>query len=121
MSMRLWLIKKNGILVIDNDRNDTHQHRGYPVKLTYKYPGIKLDSQLSLLTGLEEVKKKLDIYLSRNNWINKFTMTPKSLINLSTYYQRSRMVYGMSCFLDMRKIIDSVERGNLRTLNQFWG
>jgi len=26
--------KKSGILVIDNDRNDTQQHRGYPVKLT---------------------------------------------------------------------------------------
>jgi len=27
--------KKSGILVIDIDRNDTHQHRGYPVKFTY--------------------------------------------------------------------------------------
>jgi len=115
------IIKKNGILVIDNDRNDTHQHRGYPVKLTYKYPGIKLDSQLSSLTGLEEVKKKLNIYLSRNKWINKSTLTPKSLINLSTYYQRSRMVYGMSCFLDMSKIIDSVERGNLRYIKSILG
>jgi len=65
--------KKSGILVIDNDRNDTHQHRGYPDKLTYKYLGIKIDIQLSPKTGLEEGKKKLDIYLSRNNWINKST------------------------------------------------
>jgi len=113
--------KKSGILVIDNDRNDTHQNRGYPVKLTYKYLGIKLDSQLSPLTGLEEVKKKLDIYLSRNNWINKSTLAPKNLINLSTYYQRSRMVYGMSCFLYMCKIIDTVERGNLRYTKSILG
>jgi len=61
-----------------------YQHRGYQVKLTYKYLGIKIDSLLSSLTGLKEVKKKLDIYLSRNNWINKSTLTPKNLINLST-------------------------------------
>jgi len=83
--------------------------------------GIKLDSQLSPLTELEEVKKKLDIYYSRNKWIKKSTLTPKSLINLSTYYQRSRVVYGMSCFLDMSKIIDSVERGNLRYTKSILG
>jgi len=54
-------IKKSGILVIDNDSNDTHQHRGYPLKFT------------------------------------------------------------MSCFLDMSKIIDSVERGNLRYTKSILG
>ena len=113
--------KKSGILVIDNDRNDMHHHRGYPVKMTYKYLGIKLNNQLSPLSGLEETKKKLAVYLMRNNWINKFTLTPKSLINLSMYYQRSRVIYGMSCFLDMKNIIESVERGNLQYTKSILG
>ena len=57
----------------------------------------------------------------RNNWINRFTLTPKSLINLSMYYQRSRVIYGMSCFLDMKNIIDSVERGNLKYTKSILG
>jgi hypothetical protein len=113
--------KKSGILVVDNDKNNMHQYKGYPVKVTYKYLGIKLNSQLSPLTGLEDTKKKLDVYLMKNNWINRHTLTPKSLINLSTYYQRSRVIYGMSCFLDMKGIIESVERGNLKYTKSILG
>ncbi len=36
------------------------------------------------------------------------------MINLSMYYQMSRVIYGMSCFLDMKGIIDAIERGNLQ-------
>lgn len=28
--------KKSRIFVIDNDRNNMHQHKGYPVKVTFK-------------------------------------------------------------------------------------
>ena len=113
--------KKSGILVIDNDRNDMHQYKGYPVKVTYKYLGMKLNSQLSPVTSLEETKKKLEVYLTRSNWIYKFNLTPKSLINLSMYYQRSRVIYGMSCFLDMKGIIESVKEAILVILSQYWG
>ena len=57
----------------------------------------------------------------RSKWINKLTLTPKSLINLSMYYQRSRVIYGMSCFLDMKGIIESVERGNLKYIKSILG
>ena len=97
------------------------KYKGYPVKVTYKYLGMKLNSQLSPLTGLEETKKKLEVYLMRSNWINRSTLTPKSLINLSMYYQRSRVIYGMSCFLDVKGIIDAVERGNLQYTKSILG
>ena len=113
--------KKSGILIVDNDRNNMSKYKGYPIKVTYKYLGMKLNSQLSPLTGLEETKKKLEVYLMRSNWINKFTLTPKSLLNLSMYYQRSRVIYGMSCFLDMKGIIDRVERGNLQYTKSILG
>lgn len=113
--------KKSGILIVDNDRNNMHQYKGYPIRVTYKYLGMKLNNQLNPLSGLEETKKKLDVFLMRNNWINRFTLTPKSLINLSMYYQRSRVIYGMSCFLDMKNIIDSVERGNLKYTKSILG
>ena len=59
--------------------------------------------------------------MKRKNWINRFIHTPKSLINLSMYYQRSRVIYDMSCFLDMKKINDSVERGNLKYTKSILG
>lgn len=113
--------KKSAILVIDNDRNNMHSHRGYPVRMTYKYLGIKLNNLMSPVTGLGEINKKLEVYLTRNNWINKANLTPKSLIALSTYYQRSRVIYGMSCFLDMKSVIESVERGNLKYTKSILG
>ena len=113
--------KKSGILIIDNDRNNMHRYKGYPIKVTYKYLGMKLNGQLSPMTGLEETKKKLEVYLMRSNWINKSTLTPKSLINLSMYYQRSRVIYGMSCFLDLKGVIEAVERGNLQYTKSILG
>jgi len=98
-----------------------NQYKGYPIKVNYKYLEMKLNSQLTPLSGLEETNKKLDVYLMRNNWINRFTLTHKSLINLSMYYQRSRVIYGMSCFLDMKRIIYSVETGNLKYTKSILG
>ena len=49
--------KNSGILVIHNDSNDMHQYKGFPIKVTYKYLGMKLNSQLSPVTSLEETKK----------------------------------------------------------------
>jgi hypothetical protein len=105
---------KSGILIIDKDRHNMHKHRDYPIKVTYKYLGIKLDRNLNPRGGLEELNKKLEVYLMRNNWINKNTFSPKSLIALASYYQHSRMIYGMSCFMDKSDIIDLVERGNMK-------
>ena len=48
--------KKSGILVVD-DRNNMHQYKGYPIRVTYKYLGMKLNSQLYPLLDLEETKK----------------------------------------------------------------
>jgi hypothetical protein len=103
--------KKSGILIIDNDRHDMHEFRGYPIKVTYKYLGLTLNNALSPRTGLEAMKKKLDVYISRSGWINKKFFTPKTLLSLAGYYQHSRIVYGMSCFLDMKDIIESVQKG----------
>jgi hypothetical protein len=106
--------KKSGILIIDQDAGGRFEIRGYPIKLTYKYLGIKLNNSLSPKTGLFELNKRLDVYMGRNKWIIKKYFTPKSLVTLSMYYQYSRIGYGMSCFLDDHDIIDSVERYSIK-------
>jgi hypothetical protein len=37
------------------------------------------------------------------------------------YFQRSRVIYGMACFLDMKNIIESVERANLKYTKSILG
>jgi hypothetical protein len=106
--------KKSGILTIDKDRHDKHKYREYPMKVTYKYLGIKLNRQMCPRAGLDEMNKKLEVYLSRSNWINKKCFSPKSLITLAGYYQHSRLIYGMSCFLDRKDIVESVEKSNIK-------
>ena len=83
------------------------------IKVTYKYIDMKLNSNLRLLSGLEETKKIRSVF-DENNWINRFNLTLKSLINLSINYQSSIVIYGLSFFIDMKNIIESVERGNLK-------
>jgi len=50
-------MKNIGILLVDCDLNKVYQHRGYPVKVTYKYLGIKINNEFSSLTGLDHTKK----------------------------------------------------------------
>lgn len=52
----------------------------------------KNSTEPSVRSGRE---KKLDAYLM-SNWFNRFTLMPKTLINLSMYYQMFRVIYGMS-------------------------
>jgi hypothetical protein len=38
---------------------------------------------------------------------------PKSQISIHNYFQKSRIVYGMNCYLDMKSIADKVENSSL--------
>ena len=128
-ALELWSIengievnkKKSGILIIDNDRNDMHKHRGYPIKKNYKYLGITINNNISPREGLEQLNKKLEVYLARSTWINRKFFTPKSLMSLAGYYQHSRLVYGMSCFLDDKKLIEYVESGCMKYVKAILG
>ena len=113
--------KKSGILIIDRDKNDMKDYKGYPVKVTYKYLGIKLDYNLSPRFGLAETNKRLETYMKRNKWISKKYFTPKGLMTLASYYQHSRIGYGMSCFLDKEDMVDIVERSIMKYTKSILG
>ena len=55
------------------------------------------------------MNKKLEVYMTRNNWLIKMDFTPKSLVTISLYYQYSRIGYRMASFLDMPHIMSKVE------------
>ena len=97
------------------------EYQSYPIRVTYKYLGVRLDSRLSPRNGLNEINAKLDTYMKRNAWINKKYFTPKGLMTLSSYYQHSRLGYGMSCFLDMEDMMDFVERSIMKYTKSIQG
>lgn len=113
--------KKSGILVVDQDKGGKSEINKYPVKITYKYLGIKVKNSLCPMTGLMDTNNKLDVYLKRNSWLMKQHFTPKSLVTLSMYYQYSRIGYGMSCYLDRQDIIEKVEGYSMKYTKSILG
>lgn len=53
-------------MIIDNDKGCRENIRAYPIKLSYKYLGLTLDTQLSLIASLDTVKNKNEAYFRRN-------------------------------------------------------
>ncbi len=59
--------KKSGILVIHNHSMHDEDINCYPIKNNYKYKGIKLDANLSHVTDVYTVNKRLSNFLKESN------------------------------------------------------
>ena len=84
--------KKSGILVLKRQKNNIDNINDYPIKGNYKYLGAEINNEISPMTHLYIVNKKLSDYLKRNNWLLKTYFSPKSLLLLANYYQISRLI-----------------------------
>ena len=49
-------------------------------------------------------------------WLMEEYFSPKSLIQLASYYQVSRMSYGMCTYIDNGKVMDSLEKMTMKYL-----
>jgi hypothetical protein len=72
-------------------------------------------------SNLNEINSKLSVYMKRNSWLIKSQFTANSLVVLSEYYQRSRLVYGMSCYMDQGEILDKVEKHAIQYVKSVLG
>ena len=106
--------KKSGILIIKGLNNKIDNINEYPIKNTYKYLGITINNNLDPMAHIYSINRKLSDYLKRNNWLIKKYFSPKTLIQISNYYQISRITYGMCIYLDNKKIMDSIEKARLK-------
>ena len=113
--------KKSGILVLKRQKNNIDNINDYPIKANYKYLGIEINNEISPMTHLYNVNRKLSDYLKRNNWLLKTYFSPKSLLLLANYYQISRLTYGMCIFLDDKRIMESVETARLKYFRSILG
>ena len=105
--------KKSGIMVIHKDTKRWTMFRGYPIVNKYKFLGVTMNQNLNPMESLKNNNARLSVYLKRSTWLMKKYFTPKSLITIHNYFQKSRMVYGMNCYLDMKTIVDKVDVSGL--------
>ena len=101
--------KKSGILILQNQRGNVEQIRGYPVKNRYKFLVVRLENNLSPMIYLTKAKERLDVFNKRNEWLLKEYFSPKSLEELCKYFQCSRLRYEMCTYLEDPRVIEKVE------------
>ena len=58
--------------------------------------------------GLKETSKKIEIYIRRNKWLLKRYFIIKTLIQLCKYFQKSRMNYDATVFLQLNTIVNYI-------------
>ena len=64
-----------------------------------------MDNQIG---GLKETIKKIEIYIRRNKWLLKRYFIIKTLIQLCKYFQKSRMTYDATVFLQLNTIVNYI-------------
>ncbi len=102
--------KKSGIIIVNDDGADPNTIEGHTLVSEYKYLGILLDTKLSPKTHIHSLNRKLKVYLKRIKILDKRFFTPYSLIKIIDYFVKSRLSYGLSCFLDNESAIRSIEK-----------
>ena len=113
--------KKSGILIINDDGVDSRTIRGFPVVSEYNYLGVLIDSKIKPGRHVAKVRAKLKVYLSKNRILQQKYFTPFSLLRLMEYFVKSRLTYGMACFLDMKLQIQKLNLLLMEHLKSLFG
>ena len=108
--------KKSGILILNDDGTEPSVIMGYPVVSEYKYLGILLDSKLSPKYHISALNKKLKEYLQRDKFLQKEYFTPCSLVQIVDYFVRSRLSYGLCCYLDNKAAMKMIDKTLMKHL-----
>jgi hypothetical protein len=112
--------KKSGIIIINGDSTDPDSIEGHTVVGEYKYLGILVDTKLSPRTHICSLNRKLKVYLQRDKMLHKKFFTPYSLMTICDYFIKSRLSYGLSCFLDNESAMRSIEKSLLKHLKSIF-
>jgi hypothetical protein len=110
-------LNKTIIANINNDgdnMNNTLIYKGIPIVIKYKYLGVTLDNNLMPVTHLIEINQKMKKYIKKNDFLIKDYFSIKSLKILHQHFQESRLLYGMSIFMDIPVIIKIINKLKMR-------
>ena len=113
--------KKSGILIINDDGVDSNLIKDIPVVTEYNYLGVLIDNKLKPGFHVTKIKKKIKIYLSKNKMLQQKYFTPFSLIRIIEYFVKSRLSYGISCFLEVKTQINRIDLILLQHIKSLFG
>ena len=79
------------------------------MKNWYKYLGIRMNKELNPMVHLEETRKRLNVYINRNEYLINEYFSPKTRVQLCEYFQESRLAYSIFRFLDDKLVKEKLE------------
>jgi len=94
---------------------------GYPVVLEYKYLGVLINTKLSPKYHICHIRDKVSQCLKKNFMLQKKYFTPLSLIRVVDYFVKSRISYGLCCFLNNAAMMDKLDDLLMRYLRGIFG
>jgi len=112
---------KSGIMILNSDKKDSDEIYGFPVVDNYKYLGVVIDSTICAKSHIAERRKKLDSYFRKNFMLHKKYMTPFSFIRIIDFFVKSRLSYGLCCFLDSPGTMNMIDTTLSRHLKSIFG
>ena len=88
------------MLIIGNENDECIND--CPVIKEYKYLWILIDNKLNIRKHIGNIDKKLNEYFRRNNILNKWYFSVKSIMQIFGYFHKSRLLYGLPAFIDQQ-------------------
>ena len=107
-----------GIFIINEDKKKKNwgdKILGFPKVNSYKYLGIKLNAKTDVKPHITAINTKLNEYLKRNQTLQRVYFTPMTLVRICDYFVKSRLSYGLCCFLDCTSSVKLVENSLAKT------
>ena len=113
--------KKSGILILNSDNIDADYIHGFPVVDHYRYLGVIINSKMSAKGHIMAQNRKVNAYFDKNFMLLKKYFTPFSLVRIVNIFVKSRLSYGLCCFLDSPACMKALDNSLLRHLKSIFG
>ena len=107
--------KKSGILILnDNGLNTLKSVSGIPVVDEYKYLGVLLDNNINPARHITLTSERVSAYFKRYGWLRKKYFSPSSLMTIIELFIKSRLTYGMCCFMGVERNLTRLDQSIMR-------
>jgi hypothetical protein len=113
--------KKSGIMYLFTNRKTPETKYGYPIVKHYRFLGVWVNNHMNCSKQIDEINKKLEVYIKRNSKIKLKYFSPRSLLKIHHYFHGSRLFYGMLAFIDIDTCIKDLEKKVLKYMRTILG
>jgi hypothetical protein len=106
---------------MNDDSKDAGNIRGFPVVYEYKYLRMAINPTMSPDNRINAINRKIKDYLGRNAYLHRKYFTPTTLLRLVDYIVKSRLSYGLCCFIDNHSAMVTLENALSKHMKSIFG